>query len=146
MVVDENNFLPDNQELHERIDREEDCIVNSLLVRKSKLYMKMVGLLVKSIIITSYLKNTTSRLTILMVLRFSYFKLRNFWGTKFRDFARFWQSCESLEPRNTWLHSIREIRFLRKFLILQLWKFFLGKKCFFLRRLLIITRHNILNE
>ena len=36
MVVDENNFLPDNQELHERIDREEDCIVNSFVGPKIK--------------------------------------------------------------------------------------------------------------
>ena len=36
MVVNENNFLPDNQELHERIDREEDCIVNSFVGPKIK--------------------------------------------------------------------------------------------------------------
>ena len=130
MVVDENNFLPDDQELHERIDREEDRIVDSLLVGKSKLYMKMVGLSAKLIITTSYLKytmsymrmtpKTTSRLTILMVLRFSYFKVRSFRGIIFRDFVIFWQFRESLEPRNILLHSIREIRFLRKLSILKL--------------------------
>ena len=34
MVVDKNNFLPDDQELHEHIDREEDRIVNSFVGRK----------------------------------------------------------------------------------------------------------------
>ena len=36
MVVDENNFLPDDQELHEPIDREEDLIVDSFVGRKIK--------------------------------------------------------------------------------------------------------------
>ena len=36
MVVDENNFLPDDQELHKLIDREEDRIVDSFVVRKIK--------------------------------------------------------------------------------------------------------------
>ena len=36
MVVDENNFLPDDQELHERIDREKDRIVDSFVGRKIK--------------------------------------------------------------------------------------------------------------
>ena len=36
MVVDENNFLPDDQELHKLIDREEDRIVDSFIVRKIK--------------------------------------------------------------------------------------------------------------
>ena len=99
MVVDENDFLLDDQELHKCIDREEAHIVNSFVDWKSKLHMKMVGLLVKSIIATSYLKNTmsymrmtlkiTSCLTILMVLRFSYFKVRTFHRTKFCDFAIF---------------------------------------------------------
>ena len=31
MVEDENNFLPDIQELHERIDREEDHIADSFV-------------------------------------------------------------------------------------------------------------------
>ena len=39
MVTYENESLPDDQELDERIDREEYCIVN--------FYMKMVVLLVK---------------------------------------------------------------------------------------------------
>ena len=106
MVADENDFLPDDQELHKCIDSEEAHIVNSFVDRKSKLYMKMVGLLVKLIIATSYLKNTmsymrmtlkiTSRLMILMVLRFSYFKVRTFHGTKFLilqffgNFAKVW--------------------------------------------------------
>ena len=37
-MMDENNFLPDDQELHERIDREEDCIVDRFVGRK--IYMK----------------------------------------------------------------------------------------------------------
>ena len=36
MVVDENNFLPDDQELHQRIDREEDRIADSFVGRKIK--------------------------------------------------------------------------------------------------------------
>ena len=36
MVVDENNFLPDDQELHERIDREDDHIVDNFVGRKIK--------------------------------------------------------------------------------------------------------------
>ena len=36
MVVDENKFLPDHQKLHERIDREQDCIVDSFVGRKIK--------------------------------------------------------------------------------------------------------------
>ena len=36
MVVDENNFLTDDQELHERIDREDDCIVDSFIGWKIK--------------------------------------------------------------------------------------------------------------
>ena len=36
MVVDENNFLPDYQELHEHIDRGEDRIVDSFVGRKIK--------------------------------------------------------------------------------------------------------------
>ena len=36
MVVDENNFLPDDQELLERIDREGDHIVDSFVGRKIK--------------------------------------------------------------------------------------------------------------
>ena len=72
--------------------------------------MKMVDFSVKSIITTSYLKNTmcymrmtpktTFRLTILMVLRLSYFKVRNFHGRKFRNFSIFWQFHERLELRN----------------------------------------------
>ena len=108
MVVDENNFIPDNQELHERIDREQIVQLTVLLVGKSKLYM--IDLSVKPIITTSCFKNTMSymriipkttfRLMILMVLRFIYFKVRNFRGTKFRDFAILWQFRESFEPRN----------------------------------------------
>ena len=36
IVVDEKNVLPDDQELHERIDREEDRIVDSFVGRKIK--------------------------------------------------------------------------------------------------------------
>ena len=36
MVADENNFLPDDQELHEHIDKEEDHIVDSFVGRKIK--------------------------------------------------------------------------------------------------------------
>ena len=36
MVVDENNFLPDDQELHERIDREDDHTVDNFVGRKIK--------------------------------------------------------------------------------------------------------------
>ena len=44
MVVDENNFIPDDQELHERIDREENRIVDSFVGRKIKaLYDWFVG-------------------------------------------------------------------------------------------------------
>ena len=35
-VVDENNFLPDDQELHERIGREEDRIADSFVGQKIK--------------------------------------------------------------------------------------------------------------
>ena len=34
--MDENSILPDDQELHERTDREEDRIVDSFFVRKIK--------------------------------------------------------------------------------------------------------------
>ena len=36
MVVDENNFLPDDQELHERIDRDENRIIDCFVGRKIK--------------------------------------------------------------------------------------------------------------
>ena len=36
MLVDENNFLPDDQELRGRIDREKDHIVDSFVGRKIK--------------------------------------------------------------------------------------------------------------
>ena len=36
MVMDENNFLPDDQELHKLIDREEDRTVDSFVGRKVK--------------------------------------------------------------------------------------------------------------
>ena len=110
MVVDENNFLLDDQKLHERIDREEDCIVDSFVGRKIKALYENGWFVGKINYYNYYLKNTisymrmipktTSRLTILVVLRFSYFNVRNFCGTKFRDFAMFWQFRESLEPRN----------------------------------------------
>ena len=59
--------------------------------------MEMVGLQVKSIIATSYLKNTMSymrkttedyNLQHIDGADVSYFKARNFRGTKFRDFAK----------------------------------------------------------
>ena len=72
-------------------DREEDRIVDSFVGWKIKALYEN-GCLVKSIITTSYMKNTmsymrmtpktTSRLTILMVLRFSYFKVRIFHRSK----------------------------------------------------------------
>ena len=71
--------------------------------------MKMVGLSIQSIITTSYFKNTMSymrKTTEDYILQHidgvdvSYFKARNFRGTKFRDLAIFWQFRESLEPRN----------------------------------------------
>ena len=34
LVVDENDFLPDNQELYERIEKEEDRIVDNFVGRK----------------------------------------------------------------------------------------------------------------
>ena len=34
MVVDENDFLPDDQELHERLEKEEDRVVDNFVGRK----------------------------------------------------------------------------------------------------------------
>ena len=56
MVAYENESLPDDEELDGLSDREEDVQLAIVLVAKSKLYIKMIGLLVKSTITTSHSK------------------------------------------------------------------------------------------
>ena len=112
MVVDESNFLPDDQELHKCIDREEDRIADSFVGQKIKGQYKngwfagkisYYNKLLEEYYTMSCMRmtpKTTSCLMILMVLRFSYFKVRNLRRTKFCDFPIFWQFCKSLEPQN----------------------------------------------
>lgn len=57
MVAYKKESLPDDEELDELSDRE-DVQLAIALVSKSKLYLKMIGLLVKSTITTSHSKKT----------------------------------------------------------------------------------------
>ena len=88
----ENESLPDDQELDKRTDREKDCLVDNFIGWISKLCIKRVGLLVKSTITTSHMKNivfdkrtrpkATYHLKTVMVLRFKNIKI-NMWRQNF---------------------------------------------------------------